>query len=158
MYGQIIQAPPGISSATLGGEALTDLVLSPSSTVISFDDISIFRIGAGMTTCLSEIHVASCMFFLETMAPTSALPIGAARVVSEMQPVPIDPAQPGSGLLNAVLALLAPPNPDENERYDEEILDLTVTGFLIVYASKRLTSHITNSCVLERTSTSHIEK
>lgn len=47
MYGQIIQAPPGISSATLGGEALTDLVLSPSSTVINFDDLSIFRIGAG---------------------------------------------------------------------------------------------------------------
>ncbi|KAF9469333.1 Pre-mRNA cleavage complex II protein Clp1-domain-containing protein [Collybia nuda] len=114
MYGQIIQAPPGISSATLGGEALTDLVLSPSSTVINFDDLSIFRIGA------------------ETMAPSSALPIGAARVVSEMQPVPIDPAQSGSGLLNAVLAILAPPNPDENERYDEEILDLTVTGFLIV--------------------------
>lgn len=160
MYGQIIQAPPGISSATLGGEALTDLVLSPSSTVISFDDISIFRIGAGMTTCLSEIHATSlCMFFLETMAPSSALPIGAARVVSEMQPVPIDPAQPGSGLLNAVLALLAPPNPDENERYDEEILDLTVTGFLIVYASKRFISHVTDSFRgLERASTSHIEK
>lgn len=114
MYGQIISAPPGISSATLGGEALTDLALAPSSTVINFDDLSIFRIGA------------------ETMAPSSALPIGAARVVSEIQPVPIDPAQPGSGLLNAVLGLLAPPNPDESERYDEEILDLTVTGFLII--------------------------
>ncbi|RDB21156.1 mRNA cleavage and polyadenylation factor CLP1 [Hypsizygus marmoreus] len=114
MYGQTILAPPGISSATLGGESLTDLVLSPSSTVINFDDLSIFRIGA------------------ETMAPSSALPIGAARVVSEMQPVPVDPAMPGSGLLNAVLGLLAPPNPDENERYDEEILDLTVTGFLII--------------------------
>jgi len=49
-----------------------------------------------------------------------------------MQPVKIDPSQPGSGLLNAVLALLAPPNPDVNERYDEEILDLTVAGFLII--------------------------
>jgi len=114
MYGQIIPAPPGISSASLGGETLSDIVLSPSSTVISFDDLSIFRIGA------------------ETMAPSSALPIGFARTVSEMQPVPVDPSQPGSGLLNAVLALLAPPNPDENERYDEEILDLTVTGFLII--------------------------
>jgi polyribonucleotide 5'-hydroxyl-kinase len=66
------------------------------------------------------------------MAPSSALPIGATRVVSEMQPVQIDPAQPGSGLLNSVLALLAPPNPDENERYDEEILDLNVVGFLVV--------------------------
>lgn len=67
------------------------------------------------------------------MAPSSALPIGARRVVSEMQPVAIDPSQTGSGLLNSVLALLAPPNPDENERYDEEILDLTVVGFLIVF-------------------------
>jgi len=114
MYGQIIPAPPGISSATIGGEALTDLVLSPSSTVISFDDLTIYRIGA------------------ESMAPSSALPIGATRVVSEMQPVSVDPAQPGSGLLNAVLALLAPPNADEAERYDEEILDLNVTGFLVV--------------------------
>jgi polyribonucleotide 5'-hydroxyl-kinase len=66
------------------------------------------------------------------MAPPSALPIGATRVVSEMQPLQIDPAQPGSGLLNTVLALLAPPNLDENERYDEEILDLNVSGFLVV--------------------------
>jgi polyribonucleotide 5'-hydroxyl-kinase len=66
------------------------------------------------------------------MAPSSALPIGAARVLSEMQPTQINPSEPGSGLLNAVLALLAPPNPDESERYDEEILDLPVTGFLIV--------------------------
>jgi polyribonucleotide 5'-hydroxyl-kinase len=34
--------------------------------------------------------------------------------------------------MNAVLAMLAPFNPDENERYDEEILDLPVTGFLVV--------------------------
>ena len=67
------------------------------------------------------------------MAPSSALPIGATRVVSEMQTVPVDPAQPGSGLLNAVLAVLVPPNPDENERYDEEILDLSVTGFIIMF-------------------------
>lgn len=44
----------------------------------------------------------------------------------------VDPAQPGSGLYNAVLALLAPPNPDESERYDEEILDLPVVGYLVV--------------------------
>ena len=68
----------------------------------------------------------------ENMAPSDVLPVGATRVVSEMQPALIDPASPGSGLLNCVLALLAPPNPDENERYDEEILDLTVVGFLIV--------------------------
>lgn len=66
------------------------------------------------------------------MAPSSALPIGAARVVSEMQPVLVDPSQPGSGLLSAILAILAPYNENENERYDEEILDLTVVGFIVV--------------------------
>ncbi|KAJ7343155.1 Pre-mRNA cleavage complex II protein Clp1-domain-containing protein [Mycena albidolilacea] len=114
-YGQIIPPPAGISSALLGGETLSDLVLSPSSTVINFGDLSIFRIGA------------------ETMAPSSALPIGAARAVSETQAVPIDPAMPGSGLLNAVLAVLAlPVNTDESERYDEEILDLPISGFIVV--------------------------
>ena len=68
----------------------------------------------------------------ENMAPSDVLPFGATRVVSEMQPTLVDPASPGSGLLNCVLGLLAPPNPDENERYDEEILDLTIVGFLIV--------------------------
>jgi polyribonucleotide 5'-hydroxyl-kinase len=66
------------------------------------------------------------------MAPSSALPIGGTRILSEMQPVLIDPSQSGSGLLNAVLALLAPLNPDESETYDEEILDLNVTGFLVM--------------------------
>ena len=69
------------------------------------------------------------------MAPTSALPIGAARAVSEMQPVKIDPSQPGSRLLNAILSVLIPSNPDENERYDEEILDLPVMGFIVVYVN-----------------------
>jgi len=66
------------------------------------------------------------------MAPTDALPVGATRVVSEMQPVVVNPALPGSGLLNSVLAVLAPPSDEESERYDEEILDLHVVGFLIV--------------------------
>jgi len=114
MYGQVIQPPPGITHGTLGGESLTDFVLSPSSTVINFGDLQIYRIGS------------------DTMAPSDVLPFGATRIVSEMQPTLVDPASPGSGLLNCVLALLAPPNPDENERYDEEILDLTVVGFLIV--------------------------
>ena len=67
------------------------------------------------------------------MAPTSALPIGATRVVSEMQPLLVDAGQPGSGLFNAVLAVLAPPNPDESERYDEEVLDLSVLSYIVVY-------------------------
>jgi hypothetical protein len=47
MYGQVIQPPPGITNGTLGGESLTDFVLSPSSTVINFGDLQIFRIGSG---------------------------------------------------------------------------------------------------------------
>jgi polyribonucleotide 5'-hydroxyl-kinase len=72
------------------------------------------------------------MLSSESMAPSSALPIGGTRILSEMQPVLIDPTQSGSGLLNAVLALLAPLNPNEAERYDEENLDLNVTGFLVM--------------------------
>jgi hypothetical protein len=53
MYGQVIEAPPGVSSATLGGETMTDLVLSPSSTVISFDDLTIYRIGEGTPFALA---------------------------------------------------------------------------------------------------------
>lgn len=49
MYGRVIQPPSGITSASLGGESLMDLILSPSSTVINFDDLTIFRIGAGKT-------------------------------------------------------------------------------------------------------------
>ncbi|KAG6876795.1 Cleavage polyadenylation factor subunit clp1 [Termitomyces sp. T159_Od127] len=113
MYGQVLTPPSGVTSAVAGGEALSRL-LAPSSTVINFGDLTVLRIGA------------------ETMAPSSALPIGATRVVSEMQPVLVDPSQPGSGLLNAVLGVLAPPKPDENKQYDEEILDLAVMGFIIV--------------------------
>ena len=86
---------------------------------------------------------------LETMAPTSALPIGATRVVSEMQPLSIDASQPGSGLYNAVLALIAPPNPDESERYDEEILDLHVVGFIVMYV---LLSTSFNHCLVNHSS------
>ncbi|KAG7448081.1 uncharacterized protein BT62DRAFT_930162 [Guyanagaster necrorhizus] len=114
MYGQVIQPPAGIPASSVSADTFTDIILSPSSSVISFDDLTIYRIGAA------------------TMAPSDALPVGAKRVVSETQPVLVSPSQPGSGLLNAVLALLSPFNPDENERYDEEILDLTVVGFLVI--------------------------
>jgi len=131
MYGQVIEAPPGISAASLGGETMTDLVLSPSSTVINFNDLKIYRIGEGS----ASHHFSHCsvdMDASESMAPSSALPIGGTRILSEMQPVLIDPSHSGSGLLNAVFALLAPPSPDESERYDEEILDLSVAGFLVM--------------------------
>lgn len=72
--------------------------------------------------------------------------MGAARSVSEMQPVLVNPASPGSGLLNAVLALLAPPNNDENERYDEEVLDLAVVGFLVVYVLPSFMISLSQNC------------
>ncbi|KAJ3576891.1 hypothetical protein NP233_g111 [Leucocoprinus birnbaumii] len=109
MYGTNIRPPSGVpsNSVSVAGEPNSDLILSPASTTINIGDLTIFRIGT------------------EAMAPASALPIGAKRVVSEMQPISIDASLPGSGLMNKVLAIMAPFNPDENERYDEEILDLT---------------------------------
>jgi polyribonucleotide 5'-hydroxyl-kinase len=49
-----------------------------------------------------------------------------------MQPVKIDPAQGGSGLLNAVLALLVQSDGGEHEKDDDAILDTDVAGFLEV--------------------------
>ena len=69
---------------------------------------------------------------IESMAPSSALPIGASRAVSELLPLHIDPSSPSSGLLNSVLALLASTAGD-GEQYDEELVDLPVQGFVIVY-------------------------
>ena len=112
-----------------------DLTLAPLSSIITFSDLSIWRIGEGMGPDASMRLYLITHVSLETMAPTSALPIGATRVVSEMQPLRIDPALPGSGLYNAVLAIIAPPNPDESERYDEEVLDLNVTGYIVVSVS-----------------------
>ena len=66
------------------------------------------------------------------MAPSSALPIGASRTVSELLPLHVDPSSSSSGLLNSVLALLASTAGD-GEQYDEEIADLPVQGFIIVY-------------------------
>ncbi|KAL5490182.1 CLP1 [Sanghuangporus weigelae] len=123
MYGTHISPPPGLvqrqgapGNTTEESEFNTDSRLSPLSTTINFNDLTIYRIGGG------------------AIAPSSALPIGAQRVVSELQPVPVDPVQKGSGLLNSVLALLAPLNPDENERYDQEVLDLSVVAFFVVTA------------------------
>lgn len=70
----------------------------------------------------------------ESMAPSSALPIGASRAVSELLPLHVDPSSPSSGLLNSVLALLASTAGD-GEQYDEEIADLPVQGFIIVYVN-----------------------
>jgi polyribonucleotide 5'-hydroxyl-kinase len=68
------------------------------------------------------------------MAPSSALPIGASRAVSELLPLHVDLSSPSSGVLNSVLALLASTASD-GEQYDEELIDLPVRGFVIVYVN-----------------------
>ncbi|KAH9981105.1 Pre-mRNA cleavage complex II protein Clp1-domain-containing protein [Lactifluus volemus] len=114
MYGQVITPPRGLSASAIG-DADFDGRLAPSSSVIPFGELSFLRIGE------------------KSMAPSSALPIGATRTVNEMQPIPLDPASHGSGLLNAIVALLAPPvHAEETERYDEEVLDLPASGFLAI--------------------------
>jgi polyribonucleotide 5'-hydroxyl-kinase len=47
MYGQKIDPPPGITSAMVGGEADVDLILSPSSCIVKFGELTVYRIGAG---------------------------------------------------------------------------------------------------------------
>ena len=85
-------------------------------------------------TYLPLFHTLTLFVHSESMAPSSALPIGATRTVNEMHPITLDPASPGSGLLNAIVALLAPPvHLEETERYDEEVLDLQVSGFLAMF-------------------------
>jgi len=114
MYGQVITPPRGLSASAIG-DADFDGRLAPSSSVIPFGELSFLRIGE------------------KSMAPSSALPIGATRTVNEMQPIQLDPASHGSGLLNAIVALLAPPvHAEETERYDEEVLDLPASGFLAI--------------------------
>ncbi|KZV85518.1 Clp1-domain-containing protein [Exidia glandulosa HHB12029] len=113
MYGTQIELPPSVSESSLGGEALHDLTLSPHSTSISFDDLKIFRVGG-----------------TDSMAPSSALPIGAGRMISEVQPMAVDPSMPGSGLLNAVLALLAPA--PANASSEDVLADRNVAGFVII--------------------------
>jgi hypothetical protein len=93
---------------------------------------------------------ASLTYLVETMAPSSALPIGSAPVITETKPVLIDPSIPGSGLLNTVLAVLTPmPALSKNdpvtglpvtetegvmpESSDEAILSRDVAGFIVMY-------------------------
>lgn len=47
MYGETMPSPIGIRGGTQGGETLTDFTLAPSANVISFSDLTIYRIGAG---------------------------------------------------------------------------------------------------------------
>ena len=64
------------------------------------------------------------------MAPSSALPIGGERRISEVQAIPVDPAQPGSGLLNAVLAILSQSDTDTDDVL--HMADRDVAGFVVV--------------------------
>lgn len=89
------------------------------------------------------------------MAPSSALPIGSAPIISETKPVKVDPSQPGSGILNSLIALLAPaatpggpstavnqgvgeekPKPatggESSVLGDEEILARDIVGFVLM--------------------------
>lgn len=49
MYGEILSPPPGIVNYITGGEMTTDIPLAPSSTVLPFGDLTVFRIGEGNT-------------------------------------------------------------------------------------------------------------
>ncbi|PVG01138.1 hypothetical protein CPB86DRAFT_773489 [Serendipita vermifera] len=103
--------PPG--SLKLGGEASMELSLAPHSTVIAFDDIHIYRIGQ------------------ESFAPSSALPIGASRILGEMKPTKIDPSQPGSRIVNSILAVTTL---TEVPQLEEDIVDADIMGFIVITA------------------------
>lgn len=143
-----------MKESELGGEAATvDMTLAPYSSIIRFDDLTIYRVGGGACALTNSqaIYInLSYRIIVETMAPSSALPIGSAPIISETKPVKIDPSQPGSGLLNSLLAILTPiPEKqalsaiveDEKEKpstgagavSDEDILARDVAGFVVVY-------------------------
>ncbi|KAG9015924.1 Cleavage polyadenylation factor subunit clp1 [Tulasnella sp. 427] len=117
-YGPDFKIPAWVDVTKLGGEAQTETTLSPYSAPVKFDDMKIWRIGA------------------ETMAPSSALPIGGSRIITELEPIPVDPTT--GSLLNAILALLPlPPSQHGAIKVDEdftieELLTTDVAGFLLV--------------------------
>lgn len=116
-------APAGLDEP-LGGVP----VLNPYSFTIPFDLLSIYRVGQ------------------DRVAPSSALPIGAERTLSEMQVVKLDPVNSPSDLsllLHSVLALIEPPaaleHHEENAASeetpakvynDDELLGSTLLGFI----------------------------
>ncbi|KZT61554.1 cleavage/polyadenylation factor ia subunit Clp1p [Calocera cornea HHB12733] len=102
------------------GDFDPESALAPTSSVVSFNDLRIYRVGE------------------ESLAPSSALPIGASRAVSTIQPVLVDPSSPmqQSRLLNGVLALLAPlpANVIQDDLDLAQLLDRNVSGFLVITA------------------------
>ncbi|EUC57845.1 mRNA cleavage and polyadenylation factor CLP1 [Rhizoctonia solani AG-3 Rhs1AP] len=112
-YGTPLYLPPSMNPATaqLGGEATTETTLSPFSVTLNAGDLQIYRIGS------------------ISLAPSSALPIGATRTIGEIQPLRVDVES--GGILHSVLALLAP---FDSSPSDEMLLRQEVSGFLIVTA------------------------
>lgn len=49
MYGTSIRPPSGISTnnVSVAGEPISDMILSPASTTMNLNELSIFRIGTG---------------------------------------------------------------------------------------------------------------
>ncbi|CAG8481868.1 14756_t:CDS:10 [Gigaspora margarita] len=74
--------------------------LSPCSTLINLNDITIYRVGVG------------------SLAPSSALPIGIDRKVSETQLVKVEP---DDTIRHSILALTAANSPDEQTLLDSEV-------------------------------------
>ncbi|KAG8963461.1 Cleavage polyadenylation factor subunit clp1 [Tulasnella sp. 408] len=128
-YGPDFKIPTWVDVAKLGGEAQTETTLSPYSAPVKFNDMKIWRIGA------------------EAMAPSSALPIGGSRIITELEPIPVDPSS--GGLLNVVLALLPlPPSQHgavkaEEDFSEEDLLTTDVAGFLLVTAVDTAKSRMT---------------
>ncbi|KAL4401551.1 Cleavage polyadenylation factor subunit Clp1 [Malassezia pachydermatis] len=129
-----------VMSEPLGGVP----TLNPYSSTIPLDLLQVFRIGQ------------------DRVAPSSALPIGAERALSELQVVKLDPTNNSSdlsSLLHSVLALIEPPprkepvSDDEPDAMydDDELLGSTLTGFVHVYVC--LFSHaVRNSIPIARSS------
>ncbi|KAF0429404.1 Clp1-domain-containing protein [Gigaspora margarita] len=80
--------------------------LSPCSTLINLNDITIYRVGVG------------------SLAPSSALPIGIDRKVSETQLVKVEP---DDTIRHSILALTAANSPDE-----QTLLESNIIGFIYV--------------------------
>ena len=103
--------------------------LNPYSSSIPIDLLSIYRVGQG----------ASRAAHPDRIAPSSALPIGAERVVSELQVVKLDPLNSSSDLstlLHSIIALVDVPGDMEvNEDglpTESGLLRASVLGFLHV--------------------------
>lgn len=100
--------------------------LNPYSSTVPLDLLQIYRIGG------------------ERVAPSSALPIGAERVLSELQIAKLDPVNSSSdmgSLLHSVIALIDPPprrddvaEGDDASVFDEDqLLGSTIVGFVHMY-------------------------